>query len=209
MKCRVCDRVFKNNQGLGRHLKSHKISSRDYYDKYLRSDPEEHICNSLDCNNEVKFDKLRKGYSKYCSRSCSSKERTKDPEYQKFHSDKAKEQMKNPKYHSNIQRSRFKKKGINDLSVYIAMFEDDHIKVGISSNLVNRMRGLNRKENNKLIGYLSTTVPTNVAISTEEYIKSKYDPVKESEYFAKNELIRVIYDTQIQSNSKLKYIEYN
>jgi len=69
IKCKICNREFRNFIGLGQHLKTHKISSKDYYDKYLKQDGED-ICY---CGKEIKFYSLGSGYFKTCSNSCSHK----------------------------------------------------------------------------------------------------------------------------------------
>ena len=51
-----------------RHLQTHNISSKDYYDKYLKK-PGEGICET--CGKPTTFNSLFKGYARYCNGSCS------------------------------------------------------------------------------------------------------------------------------------------
>jgi len=70
-KCKICNREFKNLQGIATHLRyKHKnISSKDYYDKYLKKD-NEGICK---CGKETTFLNLNIGYFKNCSTNCAKK----------------------------------------------------------------------------------------------------------------------------------------
>jgi very-short-patch-repair endonuclease len=67
IKCEICGKCYKS---LGIHLKHvHKISSKTYYDKYLKKEGEG-IC--PECRKETNFIKMCIGYSKYCSWKCAS-----------------------------------------------------------------------------------------------------------------------------------------
>ena len=71
LKCEICGREFKEYKGLGYHIsQTHKISTKDYYNKYLRTD-KEGIC--LECGKETSFRGLKIRYSTYCSSQCVSK----------------------------------------------------------------------------------------------------------------------------------------
>ena len=65
--CQICQREFNNYVSLANHLKVHHISSKAYFDKYLkkRSDG---TC--LTCGKPTSFRNLEQGYSKYCSSKC-------------------------------------------------------------------------------------------------------------------------------------------
>jgi len=68
--CAICNGKFKSINGLGIHIRlGHKISTKEYYDKYLYKVNEE-ICPI--CGGKNKFIGLRIGYSKYCCRSCAN-----------------------------------------------------------------------------------------------------------------------------------------
>jgi len=70
MKCMICNKDFKS---LTNHLKYHKISQKEYYDKYLIQNENEKICimytKNSSCKKYSKFLNIQNGYSKYCS-SC-------------------------------------------------------------------------------------------------------------------------------------------
>lgn len=61
--CEICNDYV----DLRTHLKKHKISSKDYYDKYLKK-PNEGICKH--CSKPTKFLGIYKGYRSFCSNLC-------------------------------------------------------------------------------------------------------------------------------------------
>ena len=70
MLCEICKIEFENNKFLASHIRfQHKMATKDYYDKYLKSE-NEGICACPGCNNLTKYYKLHKGYAKYCSSKC-------------------------------------------------------------------------------------------------------------------------------------------
>jgi len=68
-ECKICKREFKNFTSLRNHIKTHKISSEGFYDKFLKKE-NEGMCS--ECGKETKFIDLGKGYHKFCSYKCSS-----------------------------------------------------------------------------------------------------------------------------------------
>lgn len=65
MQCIICGKECKS---LGNHLLEHKITAKDYYDKYLRK-PNEGRC--IICGKDTKFKTIKIGYiGKYCSHAC-------------------------------------------------------------------------------------------------------------------------------------------
>lgn len=69
--CRICGRSMLNLRTLARHIMfTHKISRKQYYDRYFRK-KEEGKC--LTCGNPTQFGKLKYGYNLYCSRICANK----------------------------------------------------------------------------------------------------------------------------------------
>lgn len=69
--CKLCDNRGMSAKALASHLKSHKISSREYYDKYLKS-AEEGLC--VVCSRPASFTNIVKGYGRTCSRECLKKD---------------------------------------------------------------------------------------------------------------------------------------
>ncbi len=68
-KCLICEKTnFKNSNSFTKHLRKHKISSKDYYLFYI--DYTAGICEV--CNKEVKFSNIDKGFPKLC-RKCNNK----------------------------------------------------------------------------------------------------------------------------------------
>ena len=70
MLCKICKKEYQNYLGLCSHInQTHKINSKEYYDKYLKRE-NEGIC--LECGKETKFCSIEKGYAKFCSCKCTS-----------------------------------------------------------------------------------------------------------------------------------------
>jgi len=65
MKCKICKKEFIRLSG--HIIQTHKISSEEYYDKFLKKE-NEGIC--PECGKETKFIDLGNGYQKFCSRKC-------------------------------------------------------------------------------------------------------------------------------------------
>lgn len=61
--CKICNKEV----DLRTHLKTHKISAKDYYDKYLKKQ-DEGICPV--CGKQSKFISVGQGYHLYCSNVC-------------------------------------------------------------------------------------------------------------------------------------------
>ena len=71
MKCKLCDLETSSYQGLAKHIKAaHNISSKDYYDKYIKKS-NEGICI---CGKDTPFLCLKKGYQKHCCAKCGQKD---------------------------------------------------------------------------------------------------------------------------------------
>jgi len=69
--CEICGREFKNNIGLVSHInKSEKLSSKEYYDLYLKKDNEE-FC--YECGKLCNFINIKEGYRDFCSLQCGTK----------------------------------------------------------------------------------------------------------------------------------------
>ena len=68
----ICNKEYNSVRSLGLHLSaSHKdVNKQEYYDKYMKSDPNEGIC--LVCGKPTKFKGLF-GYARTCSVSCGQK----------------------------------------------------------------------------------------------------------------------------------------
>jgi len=111
IKCQICEKYF-NMISLSNHIKKHKISVKEYYNKFLKKD-DEGFC--LTCGKETRFEGLKNGYLKSCSIRCFtkteifkykcqevSKRRWQDKEYKHLQSKKKKElwQDKKSGYHS-------------------------------------------------------------------------------------------------------------
>ncbi len=66
--CQICGHISPSNSGLGSHIiQKHHISTKEYYDKFIRKDIEG-ICPI--CGKPTTFLGLSKGYCKCCSGKC-------------------------------------------------------------------------------------------------------------------------------------------
>jgi len=101
MKCEICGRKCKNIICLSSHIRKHKISSEDYYYKYLRKNKSEGIC--LRCRKKTNFVRISCGYCKYCSLKCVANS-------QKIQKKKEETNLKHCGYKHNSQSLEIKKK---------------------------------------------------------------------------------------------------
>lgn len=68
MKCLICDTDYKK---LGMHIKVHQVTTKQYYDNYLKK-PDEGICSV--CGKETPFFNMISGYQKHCCADCGIKD---------------------------------------------------------------------------------------------------------------------------------------
>ena len=68
VKCAICKKEFDNITGVSYHIRTHNITSKEYYDKYMKKEGEG-IC--VVCGNETRFITLKLGYYRPCSYKCS------------------------------------------------------------------------------------------------------------------------------------------
>jgi len=71
MKCKICSRSFNDIPGLSNHIRVHNISSKEYYDQFLKMETED-ICNNINCSNKTTYLNMKEGYLKFCSCKCHS-----------------------------------------------------------------------------------------------------------------------------------------
>ena len=67
MICEIC-KVDINLKGFASHIKKHNISTKNYYDKYLKTDLDGYC---LTCGKPTKFKSIKQGYVKHCSNRCA------------------------------------------------------------------------------------------------------------------------------------------
>lgn len=78
--CKICNKEFKTIFSFTGHLRNHSMTSKQYYDKYVREEGEG-ICPT--CGKETNFNSFTEGYHKFCSISCLNKS--------DYHKEKSKE----------------------------------------------------------------------------------------------------------------------
>ena len=70
IKCKICDKICKDNKCLIQHARGkHKISSKAYYDKYLRKSGDS-LCK--ECKSDTIYYGITKGYAGFCSNKCAT-----------------------------------------------------------------------------------------------------------------------------------------
>jgi very-short-patch-repair endonuclease len=65
--CKICERECVNFRGRSAHIKTHGLTSKEYYDRFYKSEAEG-ICKRFGCGKETEF--RVDGYNIYCSRRC-------------------------------------------------------------------------------------------------------------------------------------------
>lgn len=73
MKCKICSKEFKASADLTKHVKAHKLTSKEYYDLYYKESLED-VCPV--CGQSTPFLKFSKGYQKHCSAKCAQADPT-------------------------------------------------------------------------------------------------------------------------------------
>lgn len=70
-KCVMCNAQFINNRQLSAHIQmKHRIKTKDYYDKYIKTITEGKC---LECGKETNFKNIGVGYRQFCSNVCCTK----------------------------------------------------------------------------------------------------------------------------------------
>lgn len=81
-KCKECGADFKTHVGLVYHIvNDHAIQVKEYYEKYIKSEDEGKCAL---CGKPTYFLDLRKGYRKFCSRTCNNKYNHQNPTEEKL-----------------------------------------------------------------------------------------------------------------------------
>lgn len=71
MECKLCKQNFKNAKSLTAHLISHKLTSKEYFDKFLSTPQNNNICPV--CRKlKTKYRNITTGYPQTCSITCSN-----------------------------------------------------------------------------------------------------------------------------------------
>lgn len=68
--CKICNKEFRTIFSFTGHLRNHAMTSKQYYDKYVKEEGEG-ICPT--CGKETNFNSFTEGYHKFCSISCLNK----------------------------------------------------------------------------------------------------------------------------------------
>lgn len=73
IECKICNRQFEQERSISRHVFSHKMTIKEYYDKFLKKD-NEGICS---CGNTTSFLSVTRGYQRFCCTECSNRDNNK------------------------------------------------------------------------------------------------------------------------------------
>ena len=65
--CNECGDLFNIAENLGKHIKYHNMTNKEYYDKWIKKE-NEGICSV--CKSDTVFIGIQAGYRKYCSLKC-------------------------------------------------------------------------------------------------------------------------------------------
>jgi transcription elongation factor Elf1 len=158
--CKICGKEFENYRSLSHHLRTHKITSKEYYDKFFKKEGEG-VCPV--CGKETSFHSINKGYCKFCSNKCANKgkrpsEETKkklsnakkgenNPFYGKHHSEKTKKKMSDA--HIGKHHTEETKKKLSDTKKGKHLSEETKKKISDSrkgENHPNYKGGISLKE---------------------------------------------------------------
>lgn len=72
-ECKICNKKFKNKNNLSKHIyQAHNISSEEYYNKFLKKENNEEICEIT--KEKLHFKNLTEGYFKYNGKGTNSKD---------------------------------------------------------------------------------------------------------------------------------------
>ena len=180
-ECKICCFEFKSYRSLSLHIvQTHKISSKNYYDKYLKK-KDEGICS--ECGKETKFSNINSGYVKHCSLKCSNsssvvKDKKTQSNLKKYgvtHAMKL-EKFKDKYKHSFIEtygtdnpsklEEVLSKKCISSIEKYGFSHpcKSQEIKDKISYSLIGKMSG----ENNPMYGKIGEESPMFGKIHSDE-----------------------------------------
>lgn len=66
--CLLCSKELKNRRCLAAHLRGHRMSVKEYYDRFYKTD-NDGIC--IICNNKTNWNKGNAFYPIYCSKRCA------------------------------------------------------------------------------------------------------------------------------------------
>lgn len=193
MKCLICGENF---QKMANHVKfKHGMTPKEYYDKFLKKSDKEGICH--ECGKLTKFYGIQMGYAKFCSISCSS--RNKNKNFSKETWEKIRVSNTNKK-RTPEQKERMSKAGKDRI------FSDKH-----RENLK-----ISAKERNNDPNYINPFSKPEVQEKIKQTWLEKYgvdNPQKSKEVQKKSKKTKIIrrpvYDQKILKNKNQRLKENN
>jgi len=106
--CEKCNRKFTTIYRLVRHIHIHKLSSKEYYDLFLKNE-DEGVCI---CGKDTSFCNLKKGYLKHCSHKCSANDPITRTKYKETNLLKYGEELPTSYGGSKYKQNMIKKYGV-------------------------------------------------------------------------------------------------
>ena len=89
--CKACGQEQKSPKGLGQHVRrQHGLSAQEYYDQYVKTDPEEGTCPL--CGKPTKFVSIQRGYQPFCGARCANRSEEKRSAIRQHIADRTDEQ---------------------------------------------------------------------------------------------------------------------
>ncbi len=101
LKCEICGKELISTKSMSHIPLIHKISVKEYYDKYLRTQ-NEGFC--LQCGKETKFLGIFKKYQKFCSLTCSNNNESRKQEFSKSYKKNDIQLIKEKRFNTNFLR---------------------------------------------------------------------------------------------------------
>ena len=147
LDCKLCNRKFKNYQGITSHIRrTHNINSKEYYDLYFKTTNEE-ICNNPKCNNFCGYSGFNHGYYNYCCRSCKNKSKE-ARQNNKLSTQKMWNNL-NSSYHTKNRNDKIRKKFKKLWACQDSIFRTKEYKVKKSNTLKKLHKDPNSGYNSK------------------------------------------------------------
>ncbi len=140
--CEICGIKTKK---IGVHIKSHNMTSKEYYDKYIKKDGDEK-CNI--CGNSTKFLGVTKGYNKYCSMKCRNNDKKYIEILSKQKIGKKRNDMVgdlNPAKDKNV-RTKISKKKIEEWNKENSVYKTEKYKNKKMNSMKNMFKGKTYEE---------------------------------------------------------------
>ncbi len=169
IECKICKKEYKDKKGLTNHIsRTHKISSKEYYDKYYKKEKEGY-CKT--CTKETNY--IGWKYNIYCSRSCK-------PDWKKGKEIASRIEIKCDTCENIVRRTK-KEIGMHkgNYCSYSCMFKNPNWKRRtIKKAMENQLNSLGKLHNYKNINFRSKWEVEYAKFLDAADYEWKYEPCK-------------------------------